>query len=41
MGEEAINEDLNEDLIGDPVVPEIMNSLDVMQPSPKKTLKQH
>ena len=42
MGEEAINEDLNEDLIGDPVVPEIMNStLDVMQPSPKKTQKQH
>ena len=42
MGEEATNEGLNEDLIGDPVVPEIMNStIDVMQPSPTKIHKQH
>lgn len=36
MGEEA----MNEDLIGDPVVPEIINhNFEVVQPSPKKTLK--
>ena len=35
MGEDAANDDL----IGDPVVPEIMNSFEVVQPSPKKMQK--